>query len=167
MAEGKEIVIKIVGEEATENKKIDPTGEKVKKTSEKSTDDIFDTATMSYVKAKIANTLKGVVISEAKYQLNKYYTLTDDYLGQQNMNIALNVGSKLLGTAIAVKAGASVAGIPGAIAALFASGITTGFQIAHNYEQERIKVAKMNAELQFNRQRAGYSLTAGSIGENR
>jgi hypothetical protein len=37
----------------------------------------------------------------------------------------------------------------------------------HNYQQELIKINQMDAQLSFNRQRAGYSLTAGSIGENR
>ena len=169
MAEGKEIVIRIINEQGTDKKKADVTGEN----QEKSTD-ALSTAAMTTLLQKAARQVKGMVINEAKYQINKYFQLTDDYLGQQNLNIALNVVNKVWNTGLSVFAGAKVgasAGPIGAVAGavLMASVSTIGTlqQISHNYEQERIKLNQMNVNLSFNRQRAGYSLTAGSIGENR
>ena len=103
--------------------------------------------------------------------------MNDNYLGQQNVDVALNVINKVWETGLSIYSGAklgmSLSGgsaygaIAGAIIAAGVSTLQTVQQISHNYEQEQIKINQMNASLKFNRQRAGYSLTAGSIGENR
>jgi len=143
--------------------------------AEKVTDNnLLETAVLGALLHKTASQVKNMAINEAKYQINKYFMLTNDYLGQQSMNIALNVINKALdfgttiyfGAKMGAKAGPAGA-IAGVVLAAGVSIISTVQQISHNYEQERIKLNQMDAQLQFNRQRAGYSLTAGSIGENR
>lgn len=175
MAEGKEIVIRIINEGGsidgndTEQKKVDVTGEKDKKSS-----DAVETAFMTSVIKKAYNQAKGIVIGEAKYQISKYFQLTDNYLGEQDLNVALNVIGKVWEVGLSIYAGIKIGkkyGPAGAIAAtaiaVGATVVNTAMQVAHNYEQERIQLNQMNAQLEFNRQRAGYALTAGSIGENR
>lgn len=145
------------------------------KESEKATSaNILETAVMSTLLKKAASQAKGIIIDEALYQQQKYYKLNDDYLGQQNMSIALNVINKVWDTGVSIVAGAKigaaagpVGAVIGATIAALTSGINLGRQIYHNYEQENINLARMNSQLRFNRERAGYSLTAGSRGENR
>lgn len=171
MAEGKEIVIRIVKDAKEETaKKTDSTGDK----SKKPTDDAEDNF-LGVLIYRAAKQLKGTIISEIKYQQNKYYSLQDDYLGQQNMEIALNVVEKVwsvglniyTGAKLGYKLGSGYGAVAGAVIAAGVSTVQTYQQVAHNYEQERIKLNQMQAQLDFTRQRAGYSLTAGSIGENR
>ncbi len=167
MAEGKEIVIRIVNEEekTTQQKSVDTV--KGSNSVKKSTDDVFKSTTVAFLYRRTTEFAKNTIINEVKYQQGKYYRLADDYLGEQNMNIALNVISKVVSVATAAKVGLAVAGPVGAVAVVAMSAIGLGIQTAHNKEQEDIKLKQMNNQLQFNRQRAGYSLTAGSIGENR
>lgn len=134
----------------------------------------LNTAVMALLLKKAVNQVKSISINEAIYQLHKYFQLTDDYLGRQNMDIALNIINKVWDVGVSIYAGAKIgskAGWAGAVfgAALAAgvSGVQIAQQISHNYEQERIRINQMDMQLSFNRQRAGYSLTAGSIGENR
>lgn len=157
------------------NKKVpgpEPINDKMDKT-EGSTSEL-ETAVMAALIKRAADQIKGMVINEAKYQINMHYNLTDDYLGQQRLNIALNVVEKVASIGLSIYTGAKLgakAGPWGAVAGGLIAGTLSiaslGQQINHNYEQERIRLNQMDANLSFNRQRAGYSLTAGSIGENR
>lgn len=46
-----------------------------------------------------------IVVQIASYEINKYFNLHDDYIGQRNLTIAKNVVSKSLGMASAVVSG--------------------------------------------------------------
>lgn len=69
-----------------------------------------------------------------------------------------------MGTAIA--GGFVLGGIAGSVIALIGTTASLGIEIAQNYDQENIKLRQMNAQLEYSRMRAGYSLTSESIGEN-
>lgn len=169
MASNGEIIIRFE-EGAGSKPKVDPTGE-----DKKSENTVLNTALLIWAAKKAATLIKNVTINEAKYQLNMHYKMTDNYIGQQNMDIALSVAEKSVSAVTSIVggalAGAKLGGAPGAVIGAVIGvggfGITTALQISHNYEQERIRLRQMDAQLQFNRQRAGYSLTAGSVGENR
>lgn len=156
------------------NKKV-PGPESIADKDQNKDDDQLETAVLATLIGRAARQLKGTVISELKYQQNKYYNMQDDYLGKQNMDIALNVLEKVWSVGINIYAGAKLGlklggGYGAAAGAIIAAGVSTVQtyqQVAHNYEQERIRLNQMQAQLDFTRQRAGYSLTAGSIGENR
>lgn len=172
MAEGKEIVIRIINENgaSTSASQTDVIGNQSKKSSE----EYLNTAVMSSLLSRAASQAKNLIVNEAKYEIDLHYNLTDNYLGQQNMNIALSIFNKVVGFGESVVVGAKVGSVGGvvgaAIGALFGAVFSTAkisTEILHNYQQERIKINQMNTNLEFNRQRAGYSLTAGSIGENR
>ena len=139
-------------------------------------DSVLETAILSALLKRTARQIKGLVLNEAKYQIDLHFKLTDNYLGAQNLNIALGVVNKVAsfglsiysGAKLGFSAGGGAAGaVVGAVFAAGVSGLSLVQQISHNYEQEYIRINQMNANLQFNRQRAGYSLTSGSIGENR
>jgi len=172
MANNGEIVIRFEDGTDSKVKKVDPTGEKKK---QEGGSDIFDTALTLWAMKRAANLIKDIGVGEVKYQLSKYYKLNDNYIAQQNMDIALNIASKVISTGIGIfagaKAGLKVGGPAGAVigasVAVVGATVKTGMDIIHNFEQENIRLRQMNAQLQFNRQRAGYSLTAGSVGENR
>ena len=102
----------------------------------------------------------------ASYEINKYFNLHDDYIGQRNLTIAKNVVSKSLGMATAVASGFMVGGPAGGAIALVGVTASLGIEIYQNYDQENIKLRQMNAQLSYSRQRAGFSLTSESIGEN-
>ena len=161
MADNREVVIRIVDETKEQNK----TG--VNGASEGNTKDIFGTATISYLTNKGVSYLENVLVGEVKYQINRYFSLTDNYLGQQDLRIALSVLNKIGGIVSSTIMAGSVAGPAGAIITLIGSLTTTAQSIYHNYDQQIIQLAKMNAQLEFNRERSGYSLTAGSRGENK
>lgn len=143
--------------------------------AEKVTDNsVMETAVMSILLTSAAKQIKSITVDEVMYQLHKYYELSDNYLGRQNMDISLDIINKAWNIGTSMVFGAklgSKAGWAGAIVgAAIAGGISAiqlSQQVSHNYEQQNIRLTQMDAQLSFNRQRAGYSLTAGSIGENR
>ena len=176
MAEGKEIVIRIINQNSGNNgngssNTTDVTGQN----QEKASDDYFETSAMVSLISRGVSQLKNIVVGEAKYEINRYFQLNDDYFGQQNMNIALNVMNKVVDVGSSIYTGAqlgySVGGVAGAVVGAIVgagvSAVSTLMEVDRNYNRQTITLNKMDAQLQFNRQRAGYSLTAGSIGENR
>lgn len=164
MAEGKNIVIRIINEggSGSQKNKVDVTGQDQKKST-----DVLETAVLSSVLHRSFEQLKGAVVSETKYQLNLNYSLTDNYMSKQNMNIALGILSRGYSAGVSIASGFAVGGWVGAGIAAGMEVLKLGVDIYHNYQEEAINLRKMNAQLRFNRQRAGYSLTAGSRGENR
>lgn len=112
------------------------------------------------------NYAKQEVLSIANYEINKYFTLTDDYIGQRNLSVAKSVISKAVGIGTTIGAGFATGGVVGGAIAIIGSGVTLATDIYQNYDNERIKLMQQNAQLAYSRQRLGYSLTSESIGEN-
>lgn len=106
-------------------------------------------------------------ISMVNYEINRELTLTDNYIGQRTLNNTIQVINKVRSVATSTVQGAMVGGWVGAAIMAFVDIAGTGIDIYQNYDQESIKIKQMDAQLQFSRQRAGYSLTSGSRGENR
>lgn len=109
---------------------------------------------------------KQEVTQIASYEVNKYFNLRDDYIGQRNLTVAKNVISKAVGMGTAIAGGFVLGGVVGSAIALIGTTASLGIEIAQNYDQENIKLRQMNAQLEYSRLRAGYSLTSESIGEN-
>lgn len=137
-------------------------GKKNKVQEQKSSEwyeNIYVNQARQYVKADINRI--------ATYEINKWFTLNDDYIGQRNVNAALNVISKAKSIYTTVAAGVVVGGAVGGIIAAVGSLLTLGIDIAQNYDRQNIQIKQMDAQLQYQRQRAGYSLTSGRIGEDK
>lgn len=114
------------------------------------------------------------VVAWGEYYWNKELTLNDDYVGQRNKNIALmqiNRATSAVSTIGSMAAsGASVGGVAGAIiGAVIGTATATASIVRSNIQgqdQQSIAIRQMDAQLDFTRSRAGWSLQAASIGED-
>lgn len=105
--------------------------------------------------------------SELNYQLNKYFKQTDNYLGQQQKDIALHIVSKVKRSATTIIGGAIAGGPIGAVIGATVDVARNVQEYYHAHDQEIMRIQQMNVSLSFNRQRAGFSLTSGVTGENK
>lgn len=115
---------------------------------------------------------KQAVVSEARYQVERYFDVNDDYVGKRNLEEAMSALGASFSFASAAVAGATAmsgAGplgmAAGATVGLIATGIGKAVDISQRLDAQRLEIEKADAQLAFSRQRAGWSLTAGSIGE--
>lgn len=102
----------------------------------------------------------------AQYEINKYFDTTNDYVSKRNLNEAITLVGLGSSLAMATVAGARVAGIAGATVG---AGLYLGHQalnISLRLDAQRMELERNDAQLAFSRERAGYSLTADSRGEN-
>lgn len=114
------------------------------------------------------------IVSWAEYYWNKDLTLNDDYVGQRNKRIATTyinravsdvttIGSSIAaGAAVGQGIGAIVGAVIG-VSKVISSTVRSNIQ---GQEQQDIAIRQMDAQLQFTRSRAGWSLNAASIGED-
>lgn len=119
------------------------------------------------------NYAKQIIVSEASYEINKHFDLTDDYESKRDFNIAVGVFNKVknvaTSTATGAIAGAKFGAVGVAVGALIGFGGSTVGEIINVYQafdKQNITMQQRNKQLEYTRQRAGYSLTSGSIGEN-
>lgn len=123
---------------------------------------------------KIAEATTSEVLNWGNYLWDRKLTLTDDYVGQRQKNIALqlmNKGMSIAGNIFSLTAYGAMIGGP--LGGAFGAAIGTVISIAsvarenaQAYEQQEIQLRQMNAQLGYTRQRAGWSTTAASIGED-
>lgn len=148
----------------------DPIEKKTKETEPKNdldtkedSNSLVENAIFQQAKKEAINFLKEASL----YGINRHLQLTDNYVQERYLNAGINVVNRAMSMGSAVIAGFSVGGVVGAVVgAVFAVG-DLAFDIFQNYDQQNIKLRQMDAQLDYQRQRAGYSLTSGSIGENR
>lgn len=128
-----------------------------------------------------AKVLIGTLISEAAneavawaaYEVNKEFTLNDDYIGQRNLQIATQAVNWGISSATTIASttmmGATFGPIGAAVGALVGTGMVAARTIRENVqamEQQDIMLNQMQAQLDYTRQRSGWSLKAASIGED-
>ena len=157
-----EIVIRIKNETKSDNKT-----EIVSEEYNESSVNEFSNALKNIVHNEAFQYAKQVAINEARYEINKDFAMRDDYIGQRDINISLGVISKVYSIGTSVVSGAIMGGAIGASVALAGSLLVEGIQVYQNLDQQNIKIAQLNSQLDYNRIRTGYSLTSGSIGENK
>lgn len=122
------------------------------------------------INALVISTAKkvvGIALNEALYEVNKYFTLTDNVEAKRDLNIALGLIRRSGRLAKTTLAGAIQGGIPGAVIGFglgFAGEVVSVYQ---GYDQQNIQIRQLETQLEYTRERAGYSLTSGSIGENK
>lgn len=129
----------------------------------------------SWLAHQAFNTIKSQVEAEANYEISRYFTVYDDVAGERNLtmakayvNHAVSMGYQVYYGAIT---GAGIAGpvggIAGAVLAGSVAGVGMALEARRAFEQQDLRIAQAEAQLGYTRQRAGWSLTAGSIGENK
>lgn len=120
----------------------------------------------TYIKNEALSYAKDIIKSQTEFYINRYFNLTDDYIGQRNTNIAKNIINKSITGLTTIATGFAMGGPIGASIAAVGFALTLGLDIANNYIEQGDKLRQMNYQLDFSRVRAGFSLTSGSIGEN-
>lgn len=130
------------------------------------------------IAAMAAKQILSTAVSEglqwANYEIDKNLNLDDNYIAQREKNIALQLIGKAGSFASTIfsstAAGAIVGNVPGAIigfilgtAQAVSSTVRENIQ---SYEQQDIMLRQMDAQLSYTRQRAGWSTSAASIGED-
>lgn len=125
-----------------------------------------DNFTNTYVSNFIINQSKSIIKEESKYWLDRKFNLEDDYVSQRNVNIASNIISRAIGDIGSIASATMIAGPVGFAVASVMVGVGLITDIVKNYQQQSDNIRIMNNQLNFSRVRSGYSLTAGSIGEN-
>lgn len=125
-----------------------------------------DNFTNTYVSNFIINQSKSIIKEESKYWLDRKFNLEDDYVSQRNVNIASNIINRAIGDIGSVASATMIAGPVGFVISSVAVGVSLITDIVKNYQQQSDNIRIMNNQLNFSRVRSGYSLTAGSIGEN-
>lgn len=160
MADG-EIIIRIVNDEGSGSSDTSGTTVQNENNSRAKSTSKTEQAIFTTLLQHAAKEIKNIAIDEALYQQNFYYQMTDNYMMQQNMSIAKNMIGKAVGYGIMLSAG------PAGWVAAGLTAVGDILSIVHNYQQQDYQIRKMDTSLQFNRQRAGYSLTVGAQGENR
>lgn len=112
---------------------------------------------------------KQIVIDEAMYQINKHFELADDFEGKRDLNIALSVVGKAKNLATSTQAGATLGSAGGPIGTVV--GAVVGFSLGvigevvsiyHKFDEQDRANALRDAQLDYTRQRAGYSLVGES-----
>ena len=111
--------------------------------------------------------ISSQAVEMAMYALDRHLQLTDNYIGERYVK----AGKEVIGKTISIGSSIAMAFFSGgvigaALAAVVAIG-STAFDVFKNFDQQNIMVKQMNSQLEYQRQRAGYSLTSGSIGENK
>lgn len=129
----------------------------------------------SWLVHKALNEAEQQLKSAVDYEFSMYYSTHDDYIGQRNfeiaranINMAVKVGTSLYsGVSMAASIGGPIGAAISAAAAVVSTGVDLALQYSRAMEQQQLKIDQMNAQLSYTRQRSGYSLTSGSVGEDR
>ena len=144
------------------------------KVSGESDNDRTSKAVAAFAAAQIMQVVTGEVINWAEYYWNRELTLTDDYIGQRQKQIATTQiarGASAVGTI----AGSALAGfdLGGWVGAIIGAVIGASAEVAQTVrsdlqgtDQQNIQLRQMDAQLGFTRSRAGWSTKAASIGED-
>lgn len=105
---------------------------------------------------------KSAIKQMVMYEINKYYSLTENYKAQQDMSNALatigkvsNFGSTVAAGAITGAAGGPVGAAFGAIVAAVGYAANEGIQTYQRFEQQNRNLATMNVQSSFQLTRMG------------
>lgn len=171
-ADNRSIVITLKLEQSKDNSQNNPTDtDSAQKDGDK---DSSSKALAAFAVVETVKIISGEISAWGEYFWNKELTLSDDYVGQRTKNIAMtqinraiNVGSNIAGMAAK---GAMIGGPVGAIVGAIIGAVSSASGIirsnAQGEDQQNIMLKQMDAQLQFTRSRAGWSLQAASIGED-
>ena len=110
----------------------------------------------------------------ATYEIDKSFTLSDDFESKRDFHIALsilekagNIATSTFAGAMLGSAGGPVGTVVGAVVGFVGSVGNEAISVYQSYNQQDITMKQRNEQLKYTRQRAGFSLESGSIGENR
>lgn len=115
---------------------------------------------------QVYENVKAMLKQTAEYEIDKYFDTRNDYVAKRDLSEALTYINMASSIATATYVGFQTGGPVGA-------AIGAGLVLSHQalnaslaLERQRIAIERNDAQLAFSRDRAGFSLTAGSRGEN-
>lgn len=163
MAEERKITIEILdgGGSSSSNSqnKVDDSEEQVGKVINKIMHPIKTLESSTIGKSVIANQVyqqsKQMLTQTIDLSVNRYYTLTEDYLGQTNYQHIKTSYSKIKGLASSIAGGAMVGGPIGAAVGAVSWGVNEFIQNKANLSGYYQDLNASNFNMQFNRTRAG------------
>lgn len=106
----------------------------------------------------------SAALSAADWAITRSFYLRDDYIGQRNYAEAKQTISAVASDIASIASWASL----GPVGIAVGTAMTIGNRIFSYYKSmdaQSLQIKQMDATLDFNRQRAGYSLSSGSVGE--
>lgn len=165
MADEREIVIRIIDEVGGSGIKKSSTKKKKKKQEKEN--NYLDSAIMVSLLQSSAKKIYAGGVSNVRYELDKYFNMTQNYMSKQQLQISLNLMNETISFGKSIYTAFKTTGPVGAAVVALFNVADLGTKIYKNYEQEKIKLDRMDNQLDFNRQRAGFSLTSGPTGENK
>lgn len=165
ITEAREIVITIRDDKTAKAEKKDKPAKKVSE-KEASWNDIKKALPAVAFASQAFSYAKQAVISQAKYQLNRYFAMTDDYQGKQDISNALSLIGTGMSIATATYAGFLMGGAVGAAIGFVGSVGNTLLQAHRIVATQDYQIRQSNAQLAYTMSRRGASLQNGSIGEN-
>jgi len=105
---------------------------------------------------------KQQIKTVALYEMNKYFSLTENYTAQQSMNNALTAlgkvsgfGTATIGGAVTGSAAGPVGAAVGAVVAAVGYTVSEGIQIYQRFDKQNRDLATMNTQSQFQLTRMG------------
>lgn len=163
MAETREIVITI--KEKQDKQNIDTSNITTSNVSKIDNSNI--STTTSVLLNQALESAKQDINRIVSYEIQKNFNLTDNYIGERNLNNAKQVVSRASKIGVSIATGFATGGIVGAIVVAGLEAISLGIDTYQNQENQNIKLRQNDLQLSFSRQRSGYSLISNSIGENK
>lgn len=104
---------------------------------------------------KAIDDASSLIINGVRYAMSRRYTLSEDYIAQQEMSNTNILIDKIGSLGQAIIAGASIGGPIGAIVAGITWTATQSMEIAQRFDQAYLQVNEQNYESSFQRTRLG------------
>lgn len=171
MADTRDIRITIVGESGDKLPEEEGKGkaeeQKEELSNNKMVSSIFRKIAPSVTTATLIGQGVSIVKQTTQFAINEYLNLTDNYVVENNFAIVNSVISKSASALTSIMGATMAFGPIGTAVSVAIQGVTLGIDIAKNYHNQAVSVRIAETNLDYQRVRAGYSLTAGSVGENK
>lgn len=111
---------------------------------------------------RLYESAKQTIKSTALYSAQKYFNLTENYKAQMDLNNTLsviehisNIGTSILGGAIAGAKFGPGGAFAGAVAGTITAGVNVAINAAKAWDQQNLSLTQMNMQSAFQRTRLG------------
>jgi hypothetical protein len=120
---------------------------------------------LGFVKHQVNDFIKSQAKELVSYSLGNYGNFTGNYVAQSRINNAIKSVSMVSNIGMATLQGASMGGLPGAVAAALISTASIGINAVLQYNAEMVQINKQNYSIEQLKKRAGLnSFSDGSRG---
>ena len=121
----------------------------------------------NYVILKTIRTAKELLLDEIQFEIGYHYDMTDNIEAKRDMVNAVSITRKVSTLALTSVMAFRFMGVAGLAFNLATSFAREGIDLYQKHKEQNTKMAQLDAQMEYTRQRVGYSLTVGDKGENR